>query len=205
MIVNTTTRNRRILVVDDEPSLRIGFEVALADQNREIVSMTNGQDAVDLLNQESFDLVLLDLNMPGLTGLDVLKAIRQRGDLTHVVICSAHISERAVLYAVRHGVVDFLAKPISLSHLREFVTNILEQQEEAQSKAEKAFNCARMLDFDAAARLLEATKEKELSSMVCYDNWLRVFKILSAADELDEIKPALPDARVLAQAAVLRQ
>ncbi|MBK1829123.1 response regulator [Verrucomicrobiaceae bacterium R5-34] len=203
MMADPIDMTHRILVVDDEPSLRVGLEMALMGANREIASCGDGYEALAALQHEKFDLIVLDLNMPGLTGLDVLNQMRDRGDMTRVVVCSAHVTERAILSAVRNGVVDFIAKPLSLQELRKFVSDVLEAHNDNPSTVEQAFVHARRLEFGVAAELLEESIQMHVDEP-CLENWFRVFSILDSTPVREKHGIALDDARVLADSAVMR-
>lgn len=166
----------------------MSFEIALADENREIISFSNGQAAMDYLEHEHCDLVLLDFNMPKMTGLDVLRNIRAQGNLAHVVVCSAHITDRALINSVKHGVVDFIAKPLSLTNLRKYVNHLLgEKERENTTLLNKALWNARMMDFESAYHLLE----KESSPSPKAKLWHDFFGLIAKRDMEGENKSKL--------------
>ncbi|MFC5051933.1 response regulator [Rubritalea spongiae] len=177
-LTEASHKKHRILIVDDEPTLRIGLEVALEDDDRDIVSVSSGSEALELLKEESFNLIVLDLNMPDVTGLDVLNELRKRGDMTRVMVCSAHVTDRAVLSAVRNGVVDFLAKPISLQQLRDFVDTLLGSAKTYESGLEEAFKYARQLKFREAASIIK--QHMDDSKVPPHSkHWMCLFKVLA--------------------------
>ncbi|MEX1049518.1 MAG: response regulator, partial [Akkermansiaceae bacterium] len=102
----------RVLVVDDEPTLRLGFAYALSNKTTVVETAASGQQALDRLASETFDVVVLDLRMPGLDGVGVIKALRNEGSEIPVILCSAALNSSAALREIRHGVVDFLLKPV---------------------------------------------------------------------------------------------
>ncbi|MCZ6807758.1 MAG: response regulator, partial [Deltaproteobacteria bacterium] len=82
--------NRRILVVDDDPSFRELLTAFLDDRGYEVESSADGEEALELLRSETADLVLLDLELPGISGLDVLRAIESEKIDTKVITISGH-------------------------------------------------------------------------------------------------------------------
>ncbi len=111
--------NRRILVVDDDPSFRELLTAFLDDRGYEVESSADGEEALELLRSETADLVLLDLELPGISGLDVLRAIKSEEIDTKVITISGH--EAAPEYlgpgGIKLGAELFLTKPIDLEHL----------------------------------------------------------------------------------------
>lgn len=203
MTDDTHITKKRILIVDDEPTLLFGSEMALIGPDRDISCLTSGQAALDALETETYDLVVLDLNMPGLTGLDVLRELRLRGDQTKAIICSAHITERAIISAVSNGVVDFLAKPMSLTGLREFVAYALDDESRIKSGLDEAFEKVRALDFKKAVELLES-KEINLQSGRLVELWTKLLRIVSSTPIPSNSPAARKCARALIEEAVVR-
>ena len=117
----------KVLVVDDyEPNLR-GLGQLLRGARYDVLTATNGADALDLVARERPDLVLLDVVMPGLSGLDVCKALKQQSDtcLTPVVLVSAAGERETVIAGLDAGADDFLNKPIDPEELYTRVRSLL--------------------------------------------------------------------------------
>jgi DNA-binding NtrC family response regulator len=117
----------KILIVDDEESARYGMRKAL--QGRDVVLL----EAVDLrsarftLERESPDLVLLDVNLPDGSGIDLLKEVAGTEGAPAVIIITAHGSERIAVDAIRAGAYEYLSKPFELDELRLLVRNAIER------------------------------------------------------------------------------
>jgi DNA-binding response OmpR family regulator len=125
----------RILIVDDEPNVRLGFCTALATAGYEVDEAADGQEALDRLEQSPVRLVLLDLRMPGLDGMEVLRRLREGGNDVPVVIITAHGSIPDAVAAMKLGAIDFLTKPLTPKDLRQVVGEVLArhaQPEEAE-------------------------------------------------------------------------
>jgi len=105
--------NTKILVVDDDEVVRLSYLRSLANTQWIVESTRDGNDALRAMEEKGFDVVLLDLRMPGKDGMEVLKAIKDKWPETEVVIITGYPSIETVKEAVRLGVCDYLAKPVS--------------------------------------------------------------------------------------------
>ena len=123
------TQSPRILIVDDEPNIRQGLVEALDDQGYEIHQASSGEAALELLSMTSFDLVLVDLVMEEMDGIDVLREINRQWPQTEVVIITAHGTIETAVRALKEGAYDYLSKPINVKRFRSYVHNILRAQE----------------------------------------------------------------------------
>ncbi len=100
-----------ILVVDDEEVVQRSYVRSLAGQNCKVEVVRNGYDALTLMDQHCFDVVLLDLRMPGMDGMAVLKAIKERWPESEVIIITGYPAVESAKAAVTLGAYDYLAKP----------------------------------------------------------------------------------------------
>lgn len=109
----------RILVVDDEDSIREGFRTALArsDARCHVTTASSGEEGLDKLRAEDFDLVFTDLKMPGLTGLDVLEQGKKLRPDTDFVMMTGFGSIDTAVGAMKRGAVDYLEKPFTQDEL----------------------------------------------------------------------------------------
>ena len=116
-----------VLVVDDEKNVRLTLRQALEDLGLQVNTAAGGEEALDRIEDTEHDLMLLDLRMPGLDGLEVLQRTRQQVPDLPVVIVTAHGTVKNAVQAMRRGAVDVLLKPISLDSLRELVNRVLQR------------------------------------------------------------------------------
>jgi DNA-binding NtrC family response regulator len=107
-------RKIRVLVVDDEELLRVVVREQLSKQGFEASTAVNGQEALAALRDTDYDVVLLDMNMPGLTGLETLRRIRQLEDAPEVIVLTADCSLSTGIEAMQRGAYDYLTKPSPL-------------------------------------------------------------------------------------------
>lgn len=104
--------NIKILVVDDDEVVRLSYLRSLADAHWIVESAWDGNEALRAIKEKAFDVVLLDLRMPGVDGMEVLKAIKDKWPETEVVIITGYPSIETAKQAVRLGAHDYLAKPV---------------------------------------------------------------------------------------------
>jgi len=118
---------RRLLITDDEANIRLMLRTALASEGYGIDEAANGQEAMEMIHRHSFDVVLLDLNMPVRDGMSVLEQLKEAPvqDKPRVVVLTAYGSIPAAVKAIRLGAVDFLEKPIAPDELRKAVAEAL--------------------------------------------------------------------------------
>ena len=107
-----------ILIADDEVFIREGLKEALESVADRVETVADGQQARERLRSERYHLAILDLRMPGRSGLDLLEELRGRESDTQVVILTAHGNVSTAVEAMKKGAHDFLTKPVDLAHLR---------------------------------------------------------------------------------------
>jgi two-component system, OmpR family, KDP operon response regulator KdpE len=110
--MNTAT----ILVVDDEPQLRRAMKATLTDLGYSVIESKTGEEALETLRQGSPDLILLDLNMPGIGGLETCRAIRESSDVP-IIVLSVRNTERDKVQALDAGADDYVTKPFGIQEL----------------------------------------------------------------------------------------
>jgi DNA-binding response OmpR family regulator len=113
--------SKRILVVDDDADTCALVQDALSGEGYELILCFSGQDAYDLLESDYFDLVLADIKMPRVSGIDLLQRARERCNETHVILMTAYASLDTAIQALRGDATDYLIKPFSLEGLRQRV------------------------------------------------------------------------------------
>ena len=117
---------KNILVVDDDMSVRTTFSSVLRQEGYRVTAVKNGYEAIKAIDEESFDLALVDLRMPGMDGIEVLEKIKTRRPQTRVIIFTGYGSITTAVEAMRKGATDYLNKPFSPHELKAGVKKALE-------------------------------------------------------------------------------
>jgi DNA-binding NtrC family response regulator len=104
--------NAKVLVVDDEEVVRACYLRILSGRQCQVREVGNGPDALQLMDHQAFDVVLLDQKMPGMDGMDVLKSIKARWPETEVIMITGYPALESAKQAVMLGAFDYLSKPI---------------------------------------------------------------------------------------------
>lgn len=105
----------RVLIVDDEPEMRRTLARLLAGQGMNVLTALSGEEALEVLAREPIDVALVDLQMPGVSGMDLLREIKKRAIDVHVVIMTAHADVDIAVQAMHAGAYHFLTKPFRSS------------------------------------------------------------------------------------------
>lgn len=118
----------KILVVDDEQSLRDVLSIMLKRAGYAVTSAMDGEEAIEFLNKEIFDLVITDLRMPKLDGMEVLKAVKSASPETVVLIITAFATADSAVEAMKQGAYDYLTKPFQVDEVQLIIRNALEKR-----------------------------------------------------------------------------
>lgn len=125
-----------VLVVDDEQAVRMMLEAALRAQGYKIQSAASGSAAREILANDEFDLVLLDLQLGDSDGIEILRELKRDKPATEVILLTAHGSINSAISALRYGAFDYLLKPAQVSDIRERVERALTQRHTNQQRNE---------------------------------------------------------------------
>ncbi|HEX3313508.1 MAG TPA: sigma-54 dependent transcriptional regulator, partial [Gemmataceae bacterium] len=123
------SKSLRLLFADDERSLQEFMRAELPRLGHEVVVCPDGRQAVKALAESKFDAALLDLRMPGLTGIEVLEEIKKVSPETDVVIMTGHASIETAIDAVRLGAFDYITKPCKLTQIETILRKIVERRD----------------------------------------------------------------------------
>ncbi len=177
-----------VLIVDDERNIRLTLCAALESIDVEIETAVNGEDALAKLGKRSFDLVLLDLRLPGMDGMTVLDRIRRDHPRTTVAILTAHGSIEFAVKAMKMGAADFLQKPFSPVEIREMVSDLLTRRQVDQLVPELSYeqhvHAARAATLDRAPDDALSHARRALSLR---PDSAEVFNLLGAVSELQRL------------------
>lgn len=121
----------RLLIVDDEESFVRSLSFALRTEGMDVTGVHSGEDAFLEVRKNQFDVILLDLRLPGADGMEVLDSIRKLDIDVPVIMISAHGDTRAAVKAVKLGAADYLSKPFELDELIHTISTVLDQNQTA--------------------------------------------------------------------------
>jgi len=122
------TLSGTILVADDDTDIRDILKDTLNSLGARIITSANGQECLDRVEVDAPDLILLDIEMPIKSGLQVLKELRQRGSGTTVIMITAYGTIERAVHAMKEGAYDFITKPFDLDHIVLTVEKALERE-----------------------------------------------------------------------------
>jgi two-component system response regulator PilR (NtrC family) len=118
----------KILVADDEPSMREFLDIMLKKEGYQVSLASNGEEVVRLAERDLFDLILLDIRMPKLDGISVLKKVKAFSPETIVIMITAFASADTAIQAMREGAYDYITKPFKVDEIRLIIRNALEKK-----------------------------------------------------------------------------
>jgi DNA-binding NtrC family response regulator len=120
---------KKVLVIDDEPIVRISSKRALTPEGYEVTLADSGKAGIDILEHASFDVILLDLKMPDMDGIEVLKVIMERWPGTKVIIVTGYSTVDTAVQALRLGAFNHIEKPFTPDSLITAVKEVCEGPE----------------------------------------------------------------------------
>ncbi|MBN1293861.1 MAG: response regulator [Candidatus Latescibacteria bacterium] len=124
-----------VLVVDDEKNIRLTLTQALDSPKLRIDTVVNGEEALQKIAMNDYQILLLDLKMPGMDGMEVLKRISESRPDIRVIIITAHGSIDSAVEAMKLGAVDFIQKPFAPNEIRSLVTSVIARETLSEEKA----------------------------------------------------------------------
>ena len=107
-----------VLVVDDDPGIRSKLAMCLEDDGHDVTAVSNAEEAVEAATADAFDVVFLDLRLPGGSGMDIIPDLLERRPHAEIIIITAHASIESAVEAMRRGASDYLPKPFSPAQVR---------------------------------------------------------------------------------------
>ena len=118
----------RLLVVDDEPSMLEFLEIMLRKEGYDVTCTTSGKEAISFCGETSYDMVITDIKMPGVTGLDVLRSVKEISPETIIILITAYATMETAIQAMKEGAYDYISKPFSPQDLVASVEKVLEAE-----------------------------------------------------------------------------
>jgi CheY-like chemotaxis protein len=124
-----------VLIVDDEKNIRLTLSQSLETLELETDTAVNGEEALAKLKEKDYRLILLDLKMPGMDGIEVLRQLREIRPDIRVIIITAYGTIESAVDAMKLGAVDFIQKPFSPKEIRELVSQVMDREKLDEQKA----------------------------------------------------------------------
>ncbi|MDP8242324.1 MAG: response regulator, partial [Candidatus Celaenobacter antarcticus] len=152
---------KHILIIDDEESIRELCKEFLEEEGYKVTLAVDGQDGLDKMSYDDFDLYMVDMVMPRLDGLETMKRIKKKQPLAVIIITTGFSSIEGAVKAVHAGAFQYLSKPINAEELLEAVKKGLQYGEDLYGPLQKAFEPGTEGARDVSAMLHGFTKEEQ--------------------------------------------
>jgi DNA-binding response OmpR family regulator len=123
-------QNSHLLIVDDERTTRLSLSEIFSLRGANVTMAADGQEALDKIATTEFDLIMLDIKMPGISGLQVLESVQQTSPSTIVILLTAHATVDSAIHALRQGAFDYMLKPAQPRMIIEVVERGLAKRQE---------------------------------------------------------------------------
>lgn len=127
----------RILIVDDEERFRFTLAKLLKVRELDVTTLGSGPEALEALKQEQYDVIVLDVRMPGMDGIETLAEIKKLNPNIEVIILTGHASVDAAVDIMKLGGYDYLLKPCSVEELIEKIEAAFERKQAREQRAKK--------------------------------------------------------------------
>lgn len=122
------SEKKKLLIIDDEKNIRFTLKKSL-ENDYEITTAVNGEDGIEKFKEDSFDVILLDMKLPGIDGIDVLKEIKDLDKTANIIIITGFGSVDNAVETMKLGAIDYLRKPFTPDEIKEIVTNVITRKE----------------------------------------------------------------------------
>jgi DNA-binding response OmpR family regulator len=127
-------KDKTVLIVDDEKNILLTLSQSLEVLQLETDTATNGEEALAKLKEKEFGLILLDLRMPGMDGMEVLRQVREIRPDIRIIMITAYGTIELAVEAMKLGAVDFIQKPFSPEEIRELVSRVMDREKLDEQK-----------------------------------------------------------------------
>jgi CheY-like chemotaxis protein len=127
---------KSVLIIDDEKNIRLTLSHSLESLGLETDTAVNGEEALTKIRAKNFDLMFLDLKLPGMDGMEVLRQVREIRPAIRIIIITAYGTIESAVEAMKLGAVDFIQKPFTPNEIRELVSQIGAREDLEEHKAE---------------------------------------------------------------------
>jgi two-component system nitrogen regulation response regulator NtrX len=162
-----------VLIVDDEDNIRLSLKGSLEDEGFYVMQASTGEDALKIIEKQDVDIVLLDIWMPGIDGIETLQAIKKTNPDLPVIIMTGHGSIDAAVKTTRLGALDFLEKPLDLNRIIITISNALHMKELSVENALLKKKAEKDDEFIGTSPAIIRLKE-EIDRAAPADSWVLI-------------------------------
>jgi two-component system, OmpR family, response regulator len=128
--------NFNILIVDDEEDFRVTLVKRLQKRNQQVFGAESGQKALTLMEAMVFDVVVLDVKMPGMDGIETIREMKKKNPLTEVILLTGHASMESGIEGMKLGAFDYVMKPVNIDELLEKIRQAYERKRVQEEERE---------------------------------------------------------------------
>ncbi len=177
-------KSKSILIVDDEKNIRLTLCQALEILSVEVDTAADGEEALSKLKGKEFQLILLDLRMPGMDGMEVLRRVREIRPDIRVIILTAYGTIESAVEAMKLGAVDFIQKPFSPDEIRGLVSRVMDREKLDEQKVVDYTSSVELAKKSIGDRHFEAAVEHVRHAIFLDPNRPEAFNLLGALMEI---------------------
>jgi len=189
-VIDTTRNATRILIMEDDETVAKGVAMVLSDGNYSVKVANDGQAAIDAFKEEDFNLLIADIRLPDMNGMDVIKQVQRQTPDTKFIVITGFVSTSVAVDAMNTGVADFLPKPFSEGQLMKSVHTTLgsNSKKEGDVYVPTISESARLLQKKEVFHVLDRTNEDQA---FCHDLIEKGTEVLVEYALSDEAKEAI--------------
>ena len=121
------SKNARILFIDDEPGSREGLTFLLEREGYQVEAVDAGEEAISLLSRKSYDVIITDLFLPGVSGIDILKYVKEHRLPCNVILITGNATAETAVRAMKEGAFDYITKPVNFEELKVIISKAVEK------------------------------------------------------------------------------
>lgn len=154
---------KRVLIIDDEKNIRLTLSQCLETVGYEVDTAISGDHGLTKYSENKYDIILLDMKMPGIDGMEVLRRLKSQDPLQNVIMITAHGTIETAVEAMKLGAIDYIRKPFTPEEIRSIVKRVLDRKDIDEESASSSFGsvmsfakgCISRRDFDKAYIFLQ--------------------------------------------------
>jgi len=182
--------SKRILIVDDDQNICLTLSLALDELGYEIETAPSGEDALAAIEKGNFGIVLLDIWMPGIDGMEVLRRIKVMAPQIRVIMMTAHGGIESAVAAMKLGAVDFIQKPFTPSEIRKLVGAVIQREALDDSMAKDYISCIELAKKCITDHRFEAADVHLRKAVAIDPSRAEAFNLLGAVLEIQGAHPS---------------